>query len=200
MKKLSVLGVLVVMWFSMAGCGQDNRGKLLLDEVKGFYEDPHEIRKMFVKDEEMTIKEPGRGHFSGGFFLFMGGVSGDYKEGTEIKQVVNNVRFAWEIKDKTYSITTLPLEKIRIKLVEKGEPTVSFFLNAFTINECFRVGNYVFPIYKDQEESSGVGRILRNYYNPSETFTRYLEYAVFTVKSEDWPVNINLPVNQDYSK
>lgn len=188
MKKLSVLGVLVLCfpW-------PDALRTTMVIYYQMRLEGSHKLRKMFHSDEEMTIKEPGKGNLSGGFFFFMGGISGNYKEGTEVKSVVNNVRFAWEIENSTYVITTLPLEKIRIKIVEKGEPTASFSLNKFAINNGVLEGGFFSPRKYDE-----VARILRNYYNPSETFARYLEYVVFTVKSEDWPVNINLPVNQSY--
>jgi hypothetical protein len=200
MRKVSILAVLVVVGLVMVGCNRYDQNPL--DEVKGFYEGSHQLRKMFVKDEKVTVKEPGRGHLSGSFFLFIGGISGDYKEGTEVKYMVTHVRFAWEIKDNTYVITTLPLEKVRIKLAEKVEaPTVSFFLNAFDVNKRFedlRYGNSDELVKKSVE--NGLGRILRNYYNPHEALAQYLEYAVFTVRSEDWPASINLPVNQGYSK
>lgn len=200
MKKLSILVVLIIMGLAMVGCKPYDRNPL--NEVGGFYEAPHQLRKMFIKDQEMTVKEPGKGYLSGGFFLFIGGVSGDYKEGTEAKYVVTNVRFAWEIKDNTYVITTLPLEKIRIRIVEKVEtPTASFFLDEFAVNEAFRsaVNGYTVGEGKKKVER-GLGRILKNYYDPHEAISKYLAYVVFTVRSEDWPANINLPVNQGYSK
>src|SRR3989344_3634937 len=154
MKKTVVLTILALV--GLVGCSRYDKNPLV--EVKGFYETPHQLRKMFVEEKEVIVRKPSRDNLSGGFFLFIGGVSGEYKEGTTTKYQVTHVRFAWEIKDNTYVITTLPLEKIRIKLVEKD-----------------------------------LGRILRNYYNPHEALTEYLDYAVFTVGDGDWPKNINLP-------
>jgi hypothetical protein len=157
------------------------------DEVKGFYERPHQLRKMFTADQEVTVKEPGRGSLSGGFFLFVGGVSGEYREGTTEKYQVTHVRFAWEITNNTYIISTLPLDKIRIKLVEKYEsPTISLFLNELAIKEDCKDPSYKYPVEK-------LMRDLRHYYNPHEAINRYLDYAIFTVENKDWPKNINLP-------
>lgn len=194
MKKLAFFTVLILATAFMAGCSQGYY-KNPLDEVKPFYETPHQLRKMFVQEEEVTIREPSRGSVSGGFFLFAGGISGDYKEGTTIKYQVTHVRFAWEIKDNTYIITTLPLEKIRIKLVEKSDaPTVSFFLDEFMVNQKLEQVRYgKSGEAETQAIEDKLGRFLRNYYNPHEAFAQYLEYAIFTVVDGDWPLNINLP-------
>lgn len=194
MKKMIGLMTLVIVGLFMVGCSRYDKNPL--GEVKGFYETPHQLRKMFVADQEVTVREPSRGSMSGGFFLFIGGVSGEYKEGTTAKYQVTHVRFAWEIKDNTYVITTLPLEKIRIKLVEKAEtPTVSFFLDEFKVNEKFENLQYPRNTYErvKQRVEDNLSRILRNYYNPHEALAQYLDYAVFTVGDGDWPKNINLP-------
>ncbi|OHA27022.1 MAG: hypothetical protein A3D52_00990 [Candidatus Taylorbacteria bacterium RIFCSPHIGHO2_02_FULL_44_36] len=192
MKKTVVLTILALV--GLVGCSRYDKNPLV--EVKGFYETPHQLRKMFVEEKEVIVRKPSRDNLSGGFFLFIGGVSGEYKEGTTTKYQVTHVRFAWEIKDNTYVITTLPLEKIRIKLVEKADtPTVSFSLDEFKVNKRFE--NLQFPrdMYENVKRrvENDLGRILRNYYNPHEALTEYLDYAVFTVGDGDWPKNINLP-------
>ena len=196
MKKMVVLTALALVGLFMVGCSGDEILKNLFVEVKGFYETPHQLRKMFVKEAEVTVREPSRGSLSGGFFLLIGGVSGESKEGTTTKYQVTHVRFAWEIKDNIYIITTLPLEQIRIKLVEKAKaPTVSFFLDEFKVNKKLedlhqRAMNHEAA---KQRIENNLGRILRNYYNPHEALAQYLDYAVFTIRDEDWPKNINLP-------
>lgn len=150
-------------------------------EIKEFYRSPHQIRKMFVKDVESVT--PGKSSLSGGFFLFVGNVHGESTGETRSENTF--VRFGWEIKDKTYIITTLPLEKIRVKLVEDHlTPTVSFFLDHS----------------KDGRGYPAVYETLQNYYNPHEAFSNYLEYATFTVNEKDWPSNINLPLTAGYSR
>ena len=195
MKKMVALGTLALLeGLFVVGCSRYDKNPL--DEAKGFYETPHQLRKMFVQDQEVTVREPGRASLSGGFFLFIGEVSGKYKEGTTTKYQVTHVRFAWEIKDNTYIITTLPLEKVRIKLVGKAEvPTVSFFLDEFKVNEKFENLQYSSDTYETVKlrVEDNLSRILRNYYNPHEALAQYLDYAVFTVGDGDWPKNINLP-------
>ncbi len=204
MKKTSIVLVWAVLGFAMVGCSseKDYDKNPFNEEVKRFYEAPHQLRKMFVKEVETTVKEPGRGHISGGFFLFMGGISGDYKEGTETKSITTHVRFAWEIKDNTYIITTLPLERVRIKIVKNIEaPTISFFLDKFAVDEAFHsvVNRWAAAERQKIEVERGLGRIFENYFNPNGALSNYLVYATITVKSENWPANINLPVNQGFS-
>jgi len=211
--KLFKIGVLIVLGFTMIGCNSDLRTAIYessfphydqnpFNDAKVFYEKPHQLTKMFTKEEEVTIKESGSSHFSGkGFFLFVGGVgsiSGDSKEGTEIKNMVTYVRFAWEIGDDTYITTTLPLEKVRIKLKEKIEtPTISFFLDEFAVNKEFEETVRHFNISEGRKEiENGLSKIL---FDP-QTFTKYLSHATFTVKKGDWPTNINLPLNQGFGQ
>jgi hypothetical protein len=176
-----------------------------INEVKKFYGTPHQLRKMFVKDETVTEKEPGRGSVSGGFFLFLGGVGGEYQEGTERTYVTTHVRLAWEIENSLYVISTLPLDKIRIKLTEEvNPPTIAFFLDENWINQIYAVQGAIVENKRNQKtravgvlETDG---ILKDYYTPNEALSRYLAYAIITVRSADWPSNINLPVNQGYSQ
>lgn len=193
---------MIATGFIVCGCDRSMYDdKNPLDEVRGFYESPHKLRKMFSQGEEITVKKPGEGHISGGFFFFMGGMSGEYKDGTEVKHIADCVRFAWEIKDNTYLITTLPLEKIRIRVVENLEsPSVSFFLDKSKVTEVFYQENWRYSTYELNQKNveKELGAILKNYYNPEEAISTYLEYVVFTVQSENWPANINLPVNTRY--
>jgi hypothetical protein len=200
MRKIALLSILISVIAVTIGCTEYDKNPY--NEVKEFYETPHQLRKMFTKEEEVTIKTPANGSLSGGFFLFIGAVSGEYKEGTETKYAATYVRFAWEIKDNTYVITTLPLEKIRIKLTEQTEaPTVSFVLDQFAINEEFNdlIRQVRFSTGENRVNRT-LRRILANYYEPNEAFSKYLAYAVFTARSEDWPTNINLPANKGYSE
>lgn len=170
--------------------------------ASAFYETPHQLRKMFTKDEVISEKSPSEGHLSGRLFLLFGDASGSFKGSSEKKYVVTYVRFAWEIMDNTYTISTLPIDKIRIKLVENYEkPTVSFFLDRFLINKDIKTLNEKFRVRSLIEENveNGPLRIIRNYFNTHEAFDKYLGYVVFTVKSEDWPTNVNLPINSDFS-
>lgn len=196
----SLLGLFFAMLFILSPFiiityQEATRLDYIQETSKGFYEAPHELRKMFVRENEVTVKQPAEAELSGRFFLGIGSVHGTYRGATETKSLITHVRFAWKIQDNTYTTTTLPLDKIRIKLVEEiGTPTVSFFLNSSKIAES---SNYP-P--SDGLTSSETRTILENYYDTSEALTKYLDYVVFTVRSEDWPADINLPLNQGYDQ
>lgn len=190
--------VLVMGMLFFVSCGGEQKLEPSpFPEVRGFYTTSHRLRKMFVDNSEITVKEPGRADLRGGFFLFMGGMSGEYKEGITTKYVTTHVRFAWDVKNNTYTITTLPLEKIKIKLVGEMEtPTISFFLDESIYDKKVR----------EYSNASGYGydrnwwvremaEILKNYYTPDTALSRYLAYAIIETRDEDWPLNINLPLN-----
>lgn len=188
MKQLLVAFLVIVAGMVLGGCTYENPP--LLDEIRGFYETPHKLHRMVMRQEEVTMRNPGQGNLSGGFFLFLGGVQGEYQGGSEATYVSTQIRFFWDLGDNVYTMTTLPLEKIRIRIVDDIDiPTVEFYLNERIINDAFT--------------HAGVGRveiverdlraILCNYSNPYEALDKYLEYAIFSVKAEDWPENINFP-------
>jgi len=172
------------------------------DESRHFYEAPHKLRKVFVRDDEITVHHPGHSNFSAGFFLILGSVTSSHTEGTETKQIVTHVRFAWEIEDETYIITTLPLEKIRIKLVASTTtPTVSFFLDRQAIwNATWELTHY--RSYQEGKNLAdlNIRRVLDDHFNPHQALSRYLAYVTITVSENDWPTNINLPMNKGYSE
>ena len=114
----------------------------------------HKLRKMTERIEQNS-------QLSGGFFLFIGQLSG----ARETKIVV---KFAWEMNDGTYAISSLPLEKNRMKFNESAEvPTVKF-----------------------QWEKYGHSRELQTLIDES------VEFMLITCKESDWPVNVKLPMNQ----
>lgn len=178
MRKLFSLLNIIIFTIGGSSCESGDKHKqALFDKAMIPYKGTHLLRKMFVKEKEVTIKEPGKAHVSGGFFLFIGNVSGEYTEGTEKKFVTTNIKFAWDAGDNTFVISTIPLERIRIKLIEKNEtPSVSFLSKEV----------YFSPyLMHDKLESI----------DSNEFFLQYLDYAVFTVNSEEWPTNINIPFN-----
>lgn len=188
MKRMVIFAFLAVVG-PIVGCSDNNdknanhlkayaeqRSKIneaVINEAIRFYKAPHQMRKMFVKEKDITVEKPTRAEYHRSFFLFFGGADAKYEEGVTTKYVVTHVRFAWEIKDNTYITTTIPIEKTRIKLAEKVKtPAVSFVL----------------------DESVRANRgVLNDYYDPQEALSKYLKYAVFTVRSKDWPQDINLP-------
>lgn len=142
----------LIILFFLIGCDYppvpDEAGKLFRGE--------HLLRKMVsIQDENCRM--------SGGFFLFVGGF--DLERTNEI-----NVKFAWQCSDGSYIISSLPLEKFRIKFDEKKkEPTIKF--------------RWV-PVYA-------------NYLTSQDLMNGYVKYVLITCKEEDWPTDIKLPLNKD---
>jgi prepilin-type N-terminal cleavage/methylation domain-containing protein len=76
------------------------------------------------------------------------------------------ITFAWPLKDGTYAISTLPIEKIRVKFDQTVDaPTIKF---------CWTPANYAQPDY---------------------LMSHHVIYALITVRESDWPAQIQLPLN-----
>ena len=171
--------------------------------VQAFYEAPHGLRKMFNEEEKVITKTPAEGSMSGGFFLFMGGVSGSYKEGTTVEHSVSYVRFAWDVGNNTYAIANVPLDKVRIRITDKIQvPTVAFFLDENDLTKKFDefTGHGIdYDVQVRSVERDSELRLLRNNYDAPEFlngYMNYLKYVVISCNGSDWPQNITLPLNQ----
>lgn len=136
----------------VAGCGERSREPSQAEQIlKG----EHQLRKMAERTDVNS-------NISASFFLFIGDLSG-----TTTTTV--SVKFAWKMNDGVYALSSLPLEKIRIKLDEKATtPTIKF-----------RWRRYI---------SGGTPQI-------QYLMDHYVSYAVVTVRESDWPVQVNLPLN-----
>ena len=200
-KVLSSLAVFtVIITFSACSRYENNP---YTPEVKIFYQSSHGLRKMFNKEEKLVTKIPSEGSISGGFFLFVGGVSGHYKEGTTIEHNITYVRFAWEVANSTYALTSVPLDKIRVRIADDIKvPTVAFFLDEIALSNRFdelttRGADYSYQA-KSVEKDSEL-HLLRNNYDAPEFlngYMKYLKYVVISCNGSDWPQNITLPFNQ----
>ena len=113
----------------------------------------HQLRKM-----TSTVTDESK--IDGGFFLFVGGISGSKKQ--EIR-----VYFSWKMNDGTYAISSLPIEKFRVKFDEnKDKPSIKFRWKAA-------------------------------YTNPDSVQTimdYFVLYALITCKESDWPYDVTLPL------
>lgn len=174
---------------SLPGCESKHYDQNPYSQVKTFLESPHALRKM------TESKEP-RASLDGEFFLFFGAISGN-------AQVIHGVKFAWDLGDSLYPITSVPLEKVRVRTTQKVEnPTVSFFLDDREINKKFNyltrsrllvnyetgkrwVENSELRLLYDKDD---VPRFLNEHQG-------YLKYVVITCNEFDWPQNISLPLN-----
>ena len=81
------------------------------------------------------------------------------------------VKFAWKMNDgKIYAISSLPLEKMRVQFDNQiSTPTIKF-----------RWRRYPFVNRTPQ---------------PQELIDNYVVYALITAREEDWPAQVNLPLN-----
>ena len=78
------------------------------------------------------------------------------------------IRFSWQMNDDTYAISSLPIEKIRINLDnEVTIPTIKF-------NWSYKIVDFT---------------------DTQEIIDYCVDSAVVTVKPDDWPIQINLPLN-----
>lgn len=112
----------------------------------------HQLRKMVEKSGVLSS-------FSGSYFLFAGSVEGTSRTTLDVK-------FAWELSDKTFAISSLPIEKFRVNFNESIEtPTIKFRWRR------------------------------RNEPELQHLMDRSVIYAVITCKKSDWPTNIKLPLN-----
>lgn len=119
----------------------------------------HQLRKMITEDGSKSS-------INGGFFLIAGWINSKSENLTK-------VTFSWLMNDGTYAISSLPIEKIRIKFDEtKDNPVIKFK---------WRPGEY---------------------FNNCEIETQMLMnlhviYALVTCREKDWPTDITLPLNQE---
>jgi hypothetical protein len=98
---------------------------------------------------------------SGGLFLFFG--SSSFESNQKVFAY-----FSWEMNDGSYAISFLPIEKIRINLVEDQDcPTIKFRWRVY-------VNNY--------EKAPDLEKMME----------MNIVYAVITLQGEDWPKEIDL--------
>ncbi len=146
MKGRIVFLSILLVGFSLMGCAESP------SKVEQILKGEHQLRKMA---ERTDVNQ----RVSASFFLFVG----DLNAATETTVFV---KFAWKMNDGVYAISSLPLEKIRVKIDESAlVPTIKF---------CWRQSNYL---------------------NLQWLMDNRVDYAVVTVKESDWPVQVNLPLN-----
>lgn len=200
--KVLSLSVVLIAALTFSACSRYDKNPYTL-AVKAFYEAPHGLRKMFNKEEKVVTKIPSEGSMSGGFFLFIGGVSGSYKEGTTVEHNIAYVRFAWDVGNNTYAIANVPLDKVRVRIADKIEvPTVAFFLDEIALSKKFDELTCCGIDYDVQirsvERDSELHLLMNNYDAPEflNEHMNYLKYIVISCNGSDWPQNISLPFNQ----
>jgi hypothetical protein len=119
----------------------------------------HELRKMnnFTSTNSKT---------NASFFLISSNFNQEKKEDLQVK-------FAWKMNDGTYAISSLPLEKIRIKFDPNSQaPVIKFKWIRYPFGINYRVAQ------------------------TQELMDKYVCYAVLVIREEDWPTKIHLPLNE----
>jgi hypothetical protein len=155
--KKSVVGMVVALVLAAlfsVGCEKERSAPTQAEKILG---GEHALRKMAERtDINSTL--------SGSFFLFLGDVSGSTKTNLSVK-------FAWKMNDgSTWAISSLPIEKIRVRFDEKAvTPTIRFRWMPYGFSDAQ-------PETQDLMEQS-------------------VKYALLTVREKDWPVGVNLPLN-----
>lgn len=150
--KIATILVLLVGLFAV-GCSQSTPPPP--SQAEQILKGEHKLRKMAERTEVNS-------RISGSFFLFVGNVSGTTETNISVK-------FAWEMNDGIYAISSLPLEKIRVKFDEKAEtPTIKFRWRPWRRHDTAQVQTLM---------------------------DDYVSYAVVIVRESDWPIQVNLPLN-----
>jgi hypothetical protein len=151
MRRISIALILLIGFFAF-GC---ERKPLPPSPAELTLGGEHKLRKMTERTEADS-------RISASFFLIFGNVSGS----TTTRALV---KFAWEMNDGTYAISSLPLEKIRIRFDENSiNPTIRF--------RWVRYGS------KDTPE-------------PQKLMDYYVVYALVTVRENEWPIQVKMPLN-----
>ena len=154
-----IIGVAAAIAFAglfVAGCS--DKGPEPPSKAQAILGGEHKLRKMVERTDMKTSA-------SGGFFLFVGGFETSAKTSVTVK-------FAWQMNDGTYAISSLPLEKIRVKLDDGAAvPTIKFRWR---------------PYYSPRPRRTP---------QVQELMDTFVLYAVVTVRERDWPVHIQLPLN-----
>ena len=151
MKKFVSLMVLLAALFAL-GCRPQPKPPSQAELILG---GEHKLHKM----TEQSQLNPT---LSGRFFLFSGSVNGLIKTDVFVK-------FAWEMNDGTYALSSLPLEKIRVKFDEQiTSPMIKFRWRRY------------------DGEGTPQTQNLMDY---------YVSYALITIRESDWPAQIDLPLN-----
>lgn len=152
--------MIVVFLLCLSGCDFET------EEAKVSYSEPstsefllsgkHVLRKMFTGAETSNS-------VSGGYFMFLGVGGGSAQSDTKR---VSTVQFAWKMNDDTYAISSLPLEKIRIRFSDKATtPIIEFVYTKTSVHDLVW--------------------LMENTVN----------YAVVTIKESDWPTDVRLPMS-----
>jgi len=151
MRKIGI-GLILLVGLFVIGCAEQPKRP---SQAEHILNGEHRLRKMSERREVDSS-------ISGGFFLIIGELNASTTTRVSVK-------FAWEMNDGTYAISSLPLEKIRVKIdKEVATPTIKFRWRRW-----------------ERHSTPQIQKLMDD----------YIIYALITVKESDWPIQIKLPLN-----
>ncbi|MBI3632764.1 MAG: hypothetical protein HY226_00575 [Candidatus Vogelbacteria bacterium] len=163
---VTIVLALALSMFGLSGCNLDRPDGTEYQLFLG----KHALHKI----APTVIKTQTGGE--GSFFICYGTYSGG---STEVKRLVT---FSWYSKiEDAYITSTVPLEKVRVR-----------------VKEGLKERSAAFELYFQNDTSSlnAINYRLRTQ-GPQDVFNDgYILNVTFTVAPEDWPVNIQMPLNQ----
>ena len=129
-----------------------------------------ELNALFLGERplrKMLTSQNIEGRFNGGYFLFGDAIAGEVG-------VQQSVSFAWQSKNETWQISRLPLERLRVRFNENASSPVI----RFTVDHC------------------GASLVDIRCYPMQQLINECVTDAVITVREQDWPINISLPLSK----
>lgn len=135
---------------------------------------PHELRRM----RERT-KSEYKSSASGSFFLIIGNYSATAKGDQKFL-----VQFAWKAYDGTYIMSSLPLERVRVRVNSRAKiPQITFYtVDYSTFNSSIHTSS---PEFDSR---------LRDTKEMASKF-EYVAYAVVECTDDQWYPNVELPLS-----
>ncbi len=141
------------------GCAASTNEPSYAEKVLG---GTHELRKMVERQGSQTTT-------SSSFFLVVGSM-------TQTQTAETLIKFSWKMNDGTYAISSLPLEKIRVRIDETAtSPTAQFRWRPWRGGCLCRTA---IPELQTLMDNNVV-------------------YMLLNVRSADWPVQVSLPLNEN---
>lgn len=148
--------VLTGFWILLSWDSKQKAAREAVDvaKVSAILQGDHPLRKITERTESSL---------AGSFFLVVGEVNG---------RTSSVVKFAWKMNDGTYAISSLQLEKIRVRFDENATtPTIRF--------------HWEQPYFATDQVQELMNSVL---------------YATLTIRENDWPIQVQLPLNASLSK
>lgn len=148
---------------------KDRKASGYESNVLKFFEGEHKLQKM---NDRLTTENHIKGE---AFFLLGTGVAS--LEGGQ--KVSHDVTFAWQGNDGDFIFSSIPIEKLRVRLDDAMTvPSVKFVL----LSSCDGVG-----------EECQADSMMREHGPQKVINSEYVSHVVIRIRSQDWPAQIRIP-------